>query len=364
MSVSKTLENVYLRQRATQLTQRYFRVLLAMSIITYAIDAGLDWLLTLLGDAWMIPEVTAMATAFQQYLNADGITSTTPAVEATTALFTSPKFWCINLLHFIVTGLVSTGITLGGTLQCIEAARGNAPRILGLFSRMRYCLKSWGLSLWLMLKLTLWMIPGFTLVIASAVLQTYDQLILGNWIMISGLVVLFWLAAAALLRYSQAVHILADEPSRGLRESVTFSKELMKGRKWQYVRLCTPAMLKAVGMFLLADIIASWLLWLMALDTNYYAVLAGSLLTSLSMAYFLLQLDMVSALFYLKRRDADFPITAADIDITCPPNKPEVISDKPVSAWLEEHAADNSPAEEAAESTKEEKEPHHEQSDC
>lgn len=366
MSVTKTVENVYLRQRAALLTRQFFWILLGMSVISYAITSGLEWLLTQLGDAWMAPEITAMGDAFQQYLRSETMTSTAPAIEATAALFTSPKFWGINLLHFVVTGLISTAVTLGTTLQYIEAARDNTPRIPGMFSRMRYCLKSWGLSLWIFVKTGLWMIPGFALVIVGAELQMYDFYTLGNWVSIAGVSVLFWLSIAAMLRYSQAVHIMTDEPDRGIRECVTFSTGLMKDRKWQFVRLCIPALLKAAGMFLLVNLIGSLLLSSVALDTNYIAVQVCSLLSILSMVYFLMQRDMVCALFYLKRRDPDFAVVPEDAAHTSPLDKPEAISDKPVSYWLRDHTVtDIAPAEASPTSTEEaEKENPHEQPDC
>ncbi len=365
MSLKNTVENVYIRQRAVQLTRKCFWVLLGMTLISAAINNGLSWLLTQLGDAWLAPEITVMTDAFRQYLNAQTLTSTTPVTDAALALFTSPKFWCINALHFVVTGLVSTGITLGGTLQFIEAGRGNKPRIAGMFSRMRHCLKAWGLSLWLMVKIILWLLPGIVLMFTGGVLQAYDQPTLSNWVIIAGFMLLTWLLFAALLRYAQAVHILADEPHRGIRESVRLSKGMMKHRQWQFIRLCTPAFLKGLGLYLLTDIVCSMLLSLLSLDANDYAAMAASLLCSLSMMYHLIQLDIVCALFYLRRQDADFPIAPAHVDITSVLSKPEVISDKPVSAWLEEHAADIPPEEKSDETTEEkEKENPDEEPDC
>ena len=54
----------------------------------------------------------------------------------------------------------------------------------------------------------------------------------------------------AAIRYSQAVYILADDPTKGIRQCMDESKEMMKGNKLKYFCLC----LSFIGWALLSSI--------------------------------------------------------------------------------------------------------------
>ena len=365
MSVNQTVENVYLRQEAAQITRRHFWRLLGMSAIVYALTALVEYLLTQLGDLLMAKEVQAVLNAGSSFMNAEHIRSTDPMLTAWADLFLSPKFWGINLVFMIAIGLLRGGLNLGYTTQLIDTGRGGIPRVMGVFSRMRYCLKAWGLLLWTGLKLFLWGLPGVAMLILGAELQLYELYEAGNLVMIIGMVLLFALVIRALLRYSQATHILADEPDRGIRECVSCSKGMMKNRKWQYFKLSIPVILRMTGVGMAVGLTGELILVAAGLDADLLAMQILQAVINISGIYFLLQMNVLFTMFYLKQREP-----AADAPVSYWLRKPEEISTQPVSAWLAEHAADETPAEAAGETetplpdTNDEKEITHEQSDC
>lgn len=352
MRVNQTVENVYLRQDAVQLTRKYFWRLLGMAAIIYAVSTALDYLLTLLGDALMAPEIQSLLSAAEHYALSEKLTSADPLNDALTRLLTSPKYLLVNLVYFVVTGMIGSGMTLGRTLQHIDTGRGGVPRVLGVFSRMRMCLKAWGLSLWTGLKAFLWALPGLLVFIVGVEVSLYNHGGIGDLLAFAGIILAFVLVIQALLRYAMAVFLLADEPDRKIRDCVNFSKGLMKDRKRQLFKLGIPPMLKMLGIFFVFSIAGDILLFALGLTDSYFAVNLFGEVASLSAVYFLIQLHMVFALYYLKRR--------------------EPAADAPVSYWLREHSeadtGDASPEEitpDTNHDTNEEvKENNHEQPDC
>lgn len=358
MSVNQTVENVYIRQTAVQLTRKHFWRLLGIAVIVYAINALLQYLVTLLGDALMLPESQTLLTTMEQYLQSEQLTSSQPARDALITLLTSPKFLLYNLFSSVVISLVASGLSLGQQQQMLQTARGCTPQLLGTFGRMKYFLKGFGLELFVLLKTFLWMLPGLVLIFADAMLwqDSYSEILalLGIGLMI-GLVV------PAILRYSLAQIALADDPTRGIRECVALSKGWMAGRKWQYFKLDIPVLLKAMGVIFLVSFIGVLVLGAAGLTENAAAAEIFTWVIAVSTVYFDLQMLLLPALFYLKRLEP-----AADV---------------PVSHWLRDHlatdiaepspdetTAKDSPAEDAAESefpeTNDEKENPNEQQDC
>lgn len=355
MSVKLTVENVYLRQDAVQLTRKHFWRLLGMMLVIVLVTSAADWGLTTLGDLITGPETEAAAAAVSSYAASETITSTEPMVQAVSQIFTSPKFWLFNLFYIVVTSLISNGLILGRHAQLIAAGRGGVPKVLGGFSRMRQCLKAWGLSLFSDLKIGLWALPGLAALLIGTELESYGQDGIGSLMNIAGVGLLFGLTIPAALSYSLSTFIMADEPDRGIRECVTLSKGLMKYRRWQYFKLGVPMILKMIGVFYASMLVFS--LIGVAIGTGFSTVAAVIIIIVMLLAillpilYFSLQFDMVCALFYLKRRE---PVSDAPASYWLRDHsKDDPAKAAPISAWLEEHAAtDIEPAvEEAAEST-------------
>ena len=184
MSINQTVENVYLRQDAVRLTRKHFWRLLGMLLLIVLITGVLDTGLTALGDLLLLKESQDVIDAAIAFTQENRISSANTLLEAQTNLLTSPKYLLFNLAFILITGLVSSALGLGRHAQLLEAARGGKPRILGVFCRMRQCLKGWLLSLWVTLKLGLWAIPGLILISADTALWQGAS---SNWLTAIGI---------------------------------------------------------------------------------------------------------------------------------------------------------------------------------
>ena len=337
MSTKLTVENVYLRQDAVQLTRRHFWPLLGMSVIFTIITNGLGKALTAVGDQLLLPEVTELMTQYSYLLSSERLTSSEPFQNSLFSLFTSPKFWLFNLLYMIVTNLVRTGLRLGRTKELIDTARGGSPAVGGVFGLMKYCLKAWAVDIWCTLKTLAWMLPGVGVMLLGSFLAGGDTAGIGNMLMAVGSGLIIGLVIPTLIRYAMSTSILADDPSRGIRECVKRSAGMMKDRKWQLFKLGVPVWLKIIGASFVATMIGSALESLLTMDYELTTSI-NSVLVSVASIYFFLQLDVLYALFYVKRS----PAAQA-------PAAPQ-----PISSWLQEHTAtdiENEAAEDEAEST-------------
>ena len=176
------------------------------------------------------------------------------------------------------------------------------------------------MQLWAGLKTGLWCLPGMGLVILGSELTLYDMAEIGNAVMVIGVVLMLVLGLRAVLRYTMATTLLADEPDRGIRDCVKFSTALMQGRLWQYIRVGVPVFFKCMGAFLLAGIVHNLICSVVPMDVQI-ALMLDALLTFAATVYFLVQARLVNTLFYLRTRR---PVT---LDGT----------PKPVSYWLREH---------------------------
>ena len=381
MSINQTVENVYLRQDAVRLTRKHFWRLLGMLLLIVLIAGVLDTGLTALGDLLLLKESQDVIDAAIAFTQENRISSANTLLEAQTNLLTSPKYLLFNLAFILITGLVSSALGLGRHAQMLNAARGGKPRILGVFCRMRQCLKSWLLSLWVTLKLGLWAIPGLILISADTALWQGAS---SNWLTAIGIGLVLGLVIPAALRYCLATFILADDPDRGVRECVTLSKGLMAGRKWQCFKLGVPAVLKmlcvAYGSMIVMALVATILGSSGATAASILlVVLALLMLVAVTglVVYFSIQFDLAYALFYLKRRE---PVAGAVSYWLRDQPKEDPAKAAPVSYWLRDHAeaapapaaqeapeSPDAPAESPADTpedtapkTNEEKENHHE----
>lgn len=343
MSVHRTVENVYIRQEAVQLTRRHFWRLLAMTVLISIVSAGLNLALTFLGDKLMLPEASKVIDQYALLLTSSKMTSSEPLINAVIELFTSPRFILFNLLFIAVTGLVTAGLALGHTQQLLDTGRGGYPEPLRMFSGMTFCLKAWGVQLWTGLKTGLWCLPGAALLIIGAELKLYDLAAAGNAVFVIGAVLMLVLAMRALLRYAMASILLADEPDRGIRDCVKSSTALMQGRLWQYIRVSIPMIFKCLGAMWLAEMVFTLISAAFSM-TAQVSWLVENLLTFAATAYFVEQLVMVEIVFYLHTRR---PVTLE--------GEPQ-----PVSYWLREHTETaiepdepESPDHEASEATPE-----------
>jgi len=304
MSINRTVENVYIRQEAVHLTRRHFWRLLGMGTIVFFCTSILTDMLFRISGKFLISD-PLVAPLFSALVSVMGLCICAP-------------------------------MPLGYRHQLLILCRGSRPQVLGVFGRLRYWLKAAGLALLVYLKIALWSVPGTLLHLLAEELPLYGLGHLSTWVNLLGFAVILWLALPASLNYAMAFFILADEPDRGVSECIEYSKGLMTGRRWQAFRLMLPPVLIVACILCVVFWLSVGYLDLTGINTttavfDIFCVVI-LLLIALTSVYFILQLDLIAAVFYLHTRR---PVTLEG-------------TPKPVSYWLREHteaAKDMSPRE-------------------
>ncbi len=315
-----TIENVYTRHKAKELTKRHFWKLLAMSlilaVIVYAISFGGVMLLNIPASTTVTTTSTTVASAFEAAKNP-------PAQSA------SIVAGLIYFLLMLVNTIVSAGLSLGLTSAMIYVARGGDHLTIGqLFSRMRSCLKGFGLSLWVGLKTILWALPAYAVMAVAVVFilssegsasaQTNEvATVLMMILPLVVMVAVFALVFPAYYRYMLSTYVLADKPDTGVFACVRESKAMMKGHKWQAFKLVVPTVLIMYVMLLLFAIVTSCVAALLAdalpVVTAILAILAV-LAFFVLMMYYSLRMGLGYCIFYLNRVKENTPEEAAPME--------------------------------------------------
>ena len=286
-----SVENVYTRASAKELTKKYFWKLLGMLAIvlgiTYAIAFGGTALLALGGNE------TVFAIGY--------------------------------IVLMVVMVLVASGLSMGLYAAMIDLCRGNETVTVGLvFSRMGKCLKAFGLSLWVGLKTFLWMLPGYLVMLVSAfaVLSfaepttgTISESSAGTMalLMFGGMLLMFILGIPAAYRYMLSTYILADNPDTGVFESVRQSKAMMKGHKWQAFKLVLPIILIMYVIVLVLSVAMGAVMALLANTPAAMTILSIVLMVVIiaAMLYYMIRMYLCYTLFYLKRLEEQNPAQEA-----------------------------------------------------
>ena len=303
-----SVENIYTRQKAKELTKKNFWRLLGMMMLTGLIVSVLVYggiaLLSYLTDAQWV--TTVQAYSYQATIN--------PASIGT-------EFTIGFIVLMIVTTLLATGLNLG-LLRAITDVARNAEKVpVGrVFSRMKYFLKGWCLSLWVGFKTMLWALIvylpvgfiGFGIAVAgdpqSAQLNETTAMLM-TMLPLFAIILVFALVIPAMLRYFLSTYVLADEPSTSVFECVRQSKAMMKGHKWQLFKLTIPYLLKMYGwMFLIIAVFAA----VMAVGQNVQSdavsiiaavvMLASYVLLLVKLLVYALRSQVAFCVFYLKRK--------------------------------------------------------------
>ena len=303
-----SVENIYTRQKAKELTKKNFWRLLGMMMLTGLIVSVLVYggiaLLSYLTDAQWV--TTVQAYSYQATIN--------PASIGT-------EFTIGFIVLMIVTTLLATGLNLGLLRAITDVARDTEKVPVGrVFSRMKYFLKGWCLSLWVGFKTMLWALIvylpvgfiGFGIAVAgdpqSAQLNETTAMLM-TMLPLFAIILVFALVIPAMLRYFLSTYVLADEPSTGVFECVRQSKAMMKGHKWQLFKLTIPYLLKMYGwMFLIIAVFAA----VMAVGQNVQSdavsiiaavvMLASYVLLLVKLLVYALRSQVAFCVFYLKRK--------------------------------------------------------------
>lgn len=241
-----SVENIYTRQKATELTKKNFWRLLGMMLLTGAIVCGLMYggiaLLSYLTEVQWV--TTTQAYSYQAEINPASI---------------GAEFVIGFVVLMIVVSLLGAGLNLGLTRALTEVARDQEKvPVRRMFSRMKYFLKGFGLSIWVGFKIMLWALVvylpvgfiGFGIAVAgdpqNAQLNETTAMLMAMLPLVA-IILVFALVIPAALRYYLSTYVLADEPSTGVFECVRKSKAMMKGHKWQLFKLTIPYLLKMYG---------------------------------------------------------------------------------------------------------------------
>ena len=303
-----SVENIYTRQKAKELTKKNFWRLLGMMMLTGLIVSVLVYggiaLLSYLTDAQWV--TTVQAYSYQATIN--------PASIGT-------EFTIGFIMLMIVATLLGTGLNLGLLRAITDVARDTEKVPVGrVFSRMKYFLKGWCLSLWVGFKTMLWALIvylpvgfiGFGIAVAgdpqSAQLNETTAMLM-TMLPLFAIILVFALVIPAMLRYFLSTYVLADEPSTGVFECVRQSKAMMKGHKWQLFKLTIPYLLKMYGwMFLIIAVFAA----VMAVGQNVQSdavsiiaavvMLASYVLLLVKLLVYALRSQVAFCVFYLKRK--------------------------------------------------------------
>ncbi len=174
--------------------------------------------------------------------------------------YASEEVFAGSTISSIYTLLVEGAFTFGITLFFIQMIRNRKSELGNVFSGFGYFFKTLGLYLFMSLFVFLWtmllIVPG---IIAS-------------------------------IRYSQAFYIMADDPSKGIRQCMRESKELMRGNKAKIFCLqlsFIPWILLAYLVFIIVIAIGGFV--------SAFVPVAGVILIILGMLLFLAVLCVIVA---------------------------------------------------------------------
>ncbi len=286
-----SVENVYTRAAAKELTKKYFWKLLGMSVVAFGIPYA------------MMMAVTTLTVSLAE---------TQPALHMVLTL----------VLSLAVT-LATCGLSVGLLAAMIALCRGNENLTVGMvFSRMGCTLKAFGLTLWVGLKTFLWMLPGYGLMMLAFIalivlvmivysgvdlatlpfsLETF--IIVVYSLMGVGIVLMLALGLPASYRYMMSLYILADKPDTRVFDCVKQSKAMMKGYKWQAFKLIIPIFLVMFVMMLVVAVAFGAPMNLVAASPLLVSLLGiGMLVVYLALTmYYSARMYLCYTIFYLKR---------------------------------------------------------------
>ncbi len=154
----------------------------------------------------------------------------------------------VGVIAGIALLVVGSAIEQGHNVYYLDLLRREPAGVPTLFSRFKYIGKAFGLRMYMMLFVFLWSL----LFVVPGIIAAY--------------------------RYAMATRILAEDPSKGIRQCVEESKAMMYGNKGRLFGLH----MSFIGWVLLGaltlGVLYLWISpWMMAADTAFYLDLVGQL---------------------------------------------------------------------------------------
>lgn len=138
----------------------------------------------------------------------------------------------VAALTLMVT-VCSPMLTMGLINALLHALRKQEFTVAIALSRVRYVLKALGLMLLFALKLFLWMLPGFAVMIAGVFLPGA----VSGLVLIVGMIAAIVMGVVASYRYGMVTFVMADDPTTSIRECFRRSCEVMQRRKMELFSL-------------------------------------------------------------------------------------------------------------------------------
>ncbi len=213
---------------------------LIQSTVTLMANANPDQLMTEYSDRLMQvlekhglygASVTDTAVIDEAQLAAD-IMDALAQFQLTVMTFLQEKGLLVALLALMVL-LFSPMLTLGLNNAALHALRRQEFTAAMALSRGRYILKAVGLMLVFALRLLMWMLPGFALMIGGIFLPQA----VGGLAMIGGLILSLVMGVIMSYRYGLITYIMADDPALRIRDCFRRSCEVMQRRKMELFSL-------------------------------------------------------------------------------------------------------------------------------
>ena len=211
----------------------------------------------------------------------------------------------------ILAWLVTPALAAGMDHWTLERLRGRELPVSAVFSRLRIFFKSIGLRLLIILKVLLWMLPGFAVSLVSVFFifrsapQTTEDLLsaanLSTQFMSFGIIAMLVLGIMGYLYCAIADLILADEPEEGALSCIRRSKTLMKGRRGKLMSLMLSFLLWYLLIIILSSVVGE-------ISGSVVAILA-EMLGSLSLSVYMLA---AKGAFYEALRKMPLPDIPAD----------------------------------------------------
>ena len=225
----------------------------------------------------------------------DGVMSPQMLPDELRTVLNSTGFWTIRGLELLA-WLITPCLSLGMYKWLLDRLQGLEQPVSAVFSRIRLFLKAIGLQLLIVLKVLLWMLPGFAAAAASLIpllraggtqQELLTALQTSNSLMFPVMLLLIIPGGMAALRYALAEYVMADKPESRIRFCVRRSKEMMRNQKRALFLLLISFLL----WYLLELLVTSFLPGVLSQVFQMLAGLALSVYVSCSIAAFYLRLD-------------------------------------------------------------------------
>lgn len=251
---------------------------------------------TIRSRAWELTR-SNIGRLFLMYLVAGAIPSVTAVILmsiASAAMYASTALGVILMIvAFVTIILCAVALSLGLQSGYLKLIRGGSASVGDVFSRIDCSFKGLLLTLFIGLRIWLWMLPGLVVTTIGASIGNG----FGVFLMIVGLILSYALMIPAAFRYCMATTALADHPEMGVMDAFHKSIEIMDGRRMTYFKLIIVLTLILMGFSLAASLLMSLLSRVAILVFLMYLVnMAISLVGSLV-------IQITSLMFYAECTD-------------------------------------------------------------